>query len=447
MPEPAKPRLREVQRHQLLAAIELDQLVGPEHPVRTVWQYVEALDLSPLLASIKAVEGSPGRDATDPKILLSLWLWAFTQGVGSARALETLCQEHHAYRWLVGGVSLNYHTLASFRSSNADVLDGFLQTHVTALLHAGLIELTCVAQDGLRTRASAGASSFHRPASLAECQQAVQAQRQALQRQEGEAPDAVSRRQQAARQRHARERQERLAQAQQVAAELGTQQAERARGRPKEAQRLQGPDRTPRGSTTDPEARRMKMPDGGTRPAYNLQCATTAETGIIVAVAVTNQGNDSGLMGPMLEQIEKRYQQRPQRMLVDGGFNSKQDVEEAQARGITVYTALKNERKDQAAGKNPYRPKAADGPGMAALRVRMGTAAAKTDYQKRSIAEWVNAGMRQRGLSRLTVRGSLKVRAVLLWQALVHNLWQTQRLRQGQKHPQSWPEILRAATV
>lgn len=445
MEDAPKPRLRQVDRSRVIPATSIDELVGPDHPVRAIWDYVGGLDLSPLLATIKAVEGVPGRNATDPQILLAVWMWAVCDGIGTARGVEALCRDHAAYRWLAGGVSLNYHLLATFRSSHEAALDRFLEAHVSALLQQGLIELACVALDGMRTRASAGTGSFRRAASIAECQKLVHEQIEQLKRQEGEALDAVSRRQQAARQRHAQERSERLAAARRAAEELGAQQAERVRLHPREAEQRKTKDKPARASTTDPEARRMKMPDGGIRPAYNVQCATTTQTGLIVAVAVTNQGSDGGLLGPMLEQIEQSYQKKPSQVLVDGGYSSRDDVEAAHGRDIAVYMPLKNEREESAAGKDPYAPKPGDKAGMQALRTRMGTEEAKQLYKQRAAtAEWVNAGMRQRGLYRVTVRGVAKVRAVVLLQALVHNLWQTIRLVRTKKPQTSWQGILRA---
>jgi len=445
MDETRKPRLRQVDRTTVVPAIVLDKLVGPNHPVRAIWDYVSVIDLTPLLDTIRALEGVPGRNATDPKILLALWMWATSDGIGTARAVDLLCREHNAYRWLAGGVSLNYHTLASFRSTHEAQLDGFLEQHVSALLHQGLIDLSCVAQDGMRTRASAGSGSFRRTVSIEECHKLVKEQIALLKRQEEEPLDAVSRRQLAAQQRHAKERLERLTKAKQAAEELGAKQAERVRLHPKEAEQRGTKDKPARGSTTDPDARRMKMADGGTRPGYNVQCATTVDSGIIVGVAVTNQGSDGGLMGEMLDQIEEAYEKKPESYLVDGGFSSKADVENAHARGIVVYAPLKNEKEELAACKDPYSAKAGDKAGMKALRARMGTKEAKELYKKRSsTAEWVNAGMRLRGLYQLTVRGLSKVRAVVVLQALVHNLWQTIRMLTKTKQEWNWTEILRA---
>jgi hypothetical protein len=189
----------------------------------------------------------------------------------------------------------------------------------------------------------------------------------------------------------------------------------------------------------------MKMPDGGTRPAHNVQATTTTETGIIVKVSVSNQGSDGGLMGPMLDAVEESYGERPAQCLVDGGFCSKEEVELAQKGGTVVYCPLRNEKKDLLLGKDPYSPKAGDSAAVAAWRRRMGTAEAKELYKKRaSTAEWVNAGMRNRDLYQVTVRGRSKVCAVVLLQALVHNLFQTIRLCSAKKPERKWTEILRA---
>ena len=161
------PRLREPQRDQIaLRAVDIESLIGEDNPVRLIWSYVEELDLSELENRIKARGDRPGHPATSPRPLLALWLYATSEGVGSARALERLCESHDAYRWLCGGVSVNYHLLADFRVSCADLLDRLLSEHLAALAKAGLVNLETLAQDGVRVRASAGAASFRREATL-----------------------------------------------------------------------------------------------------------------------------------------------------------------------------------------------------------------------------------------------------------------------------------------
>ena len=422
------PRLRRPEREQgEMRVASLDQLLPGDHLVRVVWDYVSGVDIAPLLEQIKAVPGEPGRDATDPRLLLALWLYATIDGVGSARTLDGLCREHLAYQWLCGGVSLNYHTLADFRSQQTTFLDRLLTDSVATLLHEGLIELKRVAQDGMRVRASAGASSFRREKSLQACLVEAEAQVQALKNQVDEDSQAATRRQQAARERAARDRQERLQQAlaERVKLLALRQQQNKEKGVKFEADAL-------RVSPTDPEARRMKMPDGGTRPGFNPQFATTTESGVIVGVDVTNVGSDAGQMQPMLEQIEERYQQLPEQMLVDGGFTTLHDIEQAEQDKVAILGPIKNEATKKAKGEDPYQPRPKDGPGVAAWRQRMGTPEAQTLYRLRaSTAEWVNAGARNRGLYQVQVRGRQKVLAVALLHALVHNLLRARALRQA----------------
>jgi transposase len=419
------PRLQLPERHQMkIDERSLDQLLPPEHMARTVWTYVDGLDLTPLLARIKAVEGSAGQPTIDPRILLSLWLLATVEGVGSAREVDRLTRAHIAYEWICGEVSVNYHTLADFRSENEKFLNQLLTDSVAALLKQGLVKLNEVAQDGLRVRANAGAKSFRREESLTDCLEKAKQQVEALRTQLDEDDGAVSRRQQAARQRAARERQERV--------EEALRQRQKLAERQEEAKKEKGAKRKePRASTTDPEARTMKMPDGGFRPGYNVEFATDTTSGIVVGVDVVNVGSDSGQLLPMVEQIEKRYEQTPERMLADGDFANLDDIETLHnEHEAEVYSPVKNAEKEKEKGNDPYQPKPKDSPGVAKWRVRMGTPEAQTIYKRRAqTAEWVNARVRNFGLRQVLVRGLKKVRATALLYALAHNLMQTVLLK------------------
>jgi transposase len=406
---PQAPRVLTANRSQVeLRPVDLEALLPADHRARLVWQFVEALDLSELYGQIRAVEGHAGRPAIDPKILLALWLYATLEGVGSARALARLCEQHDAYRWIVGGVSVNAHTLADFRVGQVEVIDRLLTQSVAALLKAGAVTLERVAQDGMRVRASAGAASFRRGKTLKRCLREAKAQVEALRRELEADPAATERRQQAARQRAAEERKRRLEKALAVLPEVA--QKKPAAEREEKA----------RVSTTDPEARVMKMADGGYRPAYNAQLATDTGSQVIVGVEVTDAGTDQGQLGEMRAQLRDRYGREPEAMLVDGGFAKLEEIEVAHAAGCVVYAPLVQPRD---ASRDPYQPLARDGPGVAAWRVRMGTEEAKAIYKQRAAtAECVNALARNRGLRQLPVRGRIKAKAILLWQALAQNL-------------------------
>jgi transposase len=414
---PGRPRLRTANRQQIVfRTAALDDLIPPDHPARIVWEFVEGLDLSPLYDAIKSVAGTAGRPAIDPKILMALWTYATIDGVGSARQLDKLCHDHDAYRWLLGDVTINYHTLADFRTDPVELLDRLLTESVAALLAEGLVDLQRVAQDGMRVRARAGAASFRRRPTLEEALAEAEAQVEALRAELEHDPAAGDRRRQAARQRAARERAERIRDA------LDRLPALEARKKPEDRAKA-------RCSTTDADATVMKMGDGGFRPAYNVEFATATDSQIIVGVEVVTVGSDAGQMVPMVEQIDERYDQRPKEMLIDGGFaqHDQIDAVSGAAIGCTVYAPVPAP-KDKTVDR--YAPKPGDSPAVAAWRQRMGGDVAKAIYKERAAtAECVNAQARNRGLIQLRVRGRLKAKAIALWYALAHNLMRAVSLR------------------
>lgn len=397
----------------------LDQLLPSDHAARVVWEFVGKLDLSEFYADIKAVEGRPGQPPVDPAILLALWLLATIEGFGSARELSRLCTTHLAYEWLCGEVGVSHHLLSDFRSAHPERLEKLLVQVLASLMNQGLVTLHRVAQDGMRVRASAGGSSFRRKGKLQEHLRAAQAQVEALKNQLDEDAGAADRRSKSAKARAAQERLARVAEALAQLPELEAKMDRRKKGDGEKA----------RCSTTDPDARRMKMADGGTRPAYNVQLATTDETRLIVGWDVTNVGADGGLMTPMVEQIKTHFGQRPQEYLTDGGFSSQHDIEELASHGTMVFTPVKEEEQKRAKGEDPFAGRPGDSPTIAAWRERMGTAAAQALYKLRpSIAEFPNAVFRNRGLRQFLVRGLQKVKATTLWQVLAFNLTRLQSL-------------------
>ena len=413
-PKP-QPRLRCADRQTLLPAMLLEDLLAPEHLARTVWQFVQGLDLRPLLETIRSVEGRPGRPAIDPQILVALWLYATIEGIGSARAVAGLCANHHGFCWLCGGVEVNYHTLADFRVAHLDFLDELLTHSVATLMEQGLVDLNRVAQDGMRVRASAGAASFRRRPTLERCLQDAQTQVQRLRDEIATDPGEASRRQQKARGRAAREREERIRKALERMPEMEAKKADA-----KEKARV---------STTDPETPVMKMADGGFRPAYNVQLSTDTASQVIVGIEVSTSGSDQGQMAPMVEQIHERYEQYPKDVLVDGGFVKHDDIDTVSApeQGCTVYGPVP---KPKDASQDRYTPRATDSAAVAAWRQRMATPEAQAIYKDRAAtAECVNALARNRGLRQLLVRGVAKVKAVALWYAIAHNLLRAVSLR------------------
>jgi transposase len=411
------PRLRVPHRNQVeMNWSSLDERLDPDSPARIVWSLACQLDLDAWLREIKAIENHVGRDATDPRLLVALWVFATLKGVGSARELARLCNDHLAFQWLCGGVSVNYHMLADFRSQGGEKWDELLTQIVATLMAEGLVTLQRVAQDGMKVRADAGKSSFRSAGRLEEFLEEARQQVETLKQLAETNPDELTQRQRAAREHAAKDRQERIGEA--------IRQCEALRQEREKSAKQSGRKPTEaRASTTDPEARVMNFSDGGFRPGYNVQYATDTASGIIVGVEVTHAGTDSEQMPPMLDQLEERYQRIPDAMVVDGGFASMDAIESTEERGCTVYAPVKDAEKQKKAGQDPYARKKKDSDATAAWRQRMGQEASKLVYRLRSqTAEWVNALCRNRGMRQLPVRGRTKCRIVATLYAITHNL-------------------------
>jgi transposase len=331
----APPRMHSPNREQLISSMTIDELLEPDHPARAVWAYVDGLDLTPLYDRIRARGSLAGRPAIDPHVLVALWLYATLSGFVSAREVADLCIRHDAFKWLVGGVSVNYHTLADFRTDNPEFVEQLLKQSVDVLRQQGVVDLQRIAQDGIRIRASAGAASFRRRETLERLLQEAEAEVRRLKRElaakasEPAAQQEVvagqvsaglspSPQQQAAAMRHAEERLERIEEALQRLPEM-------------EEKIKPDQDKEARVSTTDPQATVMKMADGGYRPAYNIEYATACQGQVIVGVDAVTKGTDWGQLPPMLDQIENRVGECPKEVLVDGGFVNLKDITDVQS--------------------------------------------------------------------------------------------------------------------
>jgi transposase len=420
-------RLRKPERRQLGMVVQCaDDLVRALHPVRTVMAVVEKLDVSGFCEPIRAREGTAGRDATDPRLLVGLWLYGCVRGIGSARELARRCDESAPFRWLCGGVSVNHRLLSDFRTDHAEALDALFTQVLVTLVDKKLVRVSRISQDGVRIRVSAGSSSFRREERLQ--QLLVQAQQQVLELgKQLESPAqsaAVTTRQKAARKRAAESRQRRLEQAIAQLPELKKKQAEAAQraGQGKCGDQIRA--RQPRVSTTDAATRGMKMANGGFNPAANVQLATDTESRAILGVAVSNEGSDSaGLSEPMRQQVEQRTGGKVEQHLVDGGYLRMEDIVDAHQQGVELFVPPKPARNPQNRG-HELEPKPSDSEAIGAWKQRMGSEEGKKIYKQRAAtSETVNAELRTyRGLVPLTVRGLNKIKCVALWCALAYNL-------------------------
>jgi len=478
-PTPAAKRLKRIDRSQVCwGAIDIEKLIEPDHPARGIWAMVMQLDLTELEDKIRSVEGRAGQSSYDPRMLMALWIYSYSEGIGSARELSRMCEYEPGCQWLTAMTEVNYHTLADFRGQHKKELDRIF-TQVLGLLSAeGLIEMKRITHDGTKIKAHAASKSFHRRKRLHEHLQMARKHVEAMSKPEtGELTARVIE----ARKRASRDQQQRLEEALKELEEL--QQTR--------------PDQEVRVSETDPQARVMKQADGGFAPSYNVQISTDAAHGIIVGVDVTQAGNDCDQLVEAVQRVKDNTGQMPEQVLVDGGYTMKNANIEAMAeqgidlngpvvesnpeaslrqRGIqpafypdkfrydqTTDTfrcptdnALLLVRKHQREGRveYSYRASATDcqscpfqdqccpktsprsvvriehSPAVQAFREKMATEDAKQLYRTRAqIAEFPHAWVKEKlGLRQFRLRGRPKVGAEALWVCMTYNIQQWLRL-------------------
>jgi transposase len=411
--------------------IDLEALLPSDHRARIVMRFVEGLDLSALYDAIKAREGEPGRPPPDPAVLMGLWLYATIEGVGSARQLDRLAQSDLAYRWIAGGVPLNYHGLADFRVAHVEVLDRLLTESVTALIKAGVISLTEIAVDGTKVRANASRGSFKTADRLARIEAAVEQRLSTLKAEIEKDPKASSQRRLAAKERAAREVKERADRARAALDKVRAEKERRAKTHPQDEAKKKS---EPSASLSDPDARIMRFPDNAVRPAYNAQVAGTPRKGIIVSVEMTDRRNDSGLAMPMVDDMVRRYGETPENLLIDTHYATSDDIAALAAHPagpVTVFAPLPTERDDvKPATLASRRSKRAREPeSVKEWRSRMGTQAGQDTYRLRKLIERLNAHLKNHGFGFMPVRGLLKAKAIALWHALANNLMAAHRLQ------------------
>lgn len=480
-----RARIKPIDRNQMMMRpVDVERLIEEDHPARGIWEFVGQLDLRAYEKPIEAVEGVAGRPVWDPRLLISLWIYAYSRGIGSAREISRRLQYDPAFQWLAGLEVINHHSLSDFRVAYDKELTELFTNTLGVMSAEGLVSLERVMHDGTKVRAMAGADSFRREETLLKHLEAARQQVEAM----GDPRADESARQRAARQRAARERKERLEQALEELAKIRQTKSD-----PKEQA-------SARVSLSDPTSRIMKDGNGGYGPNYNVQISTDAKNKIIVGAGVGQNASDSGELMPAVERIEQNLGKTPQQLVSDGGFTNRQNIIESAAKAIDFIGSFP-EHNEQSEGQlrrrgvapefyvqafqydpqqdcyrcpagallprtgQENRPgvshykyraepnicsqcrfkeqccpqnasqgrsitRAVDASQVQAFKQKMQSEQAKAIYRERgAIAEFPNAWIKEKlELRRFHVRGLLKARLETLWVCLTYNIQQWIRL-------------------
>jgi transposase len=487
-PQHGELKLRTVNRQQtVMAQIDVEELISADHKARAIWELVGRMDLSRFTEPLRTTRGCAGRAAWDPRLLVSLWVYAYSEGISSAREIERIMAWEPAMQWLSGLETVNAHTLSDFRVEHRAALDGLFAQLLAVLAGEGLVDLSQVMHDGSKIRAQAGADSFRREKTLRERLQ--QAQEAVKQMGDPEAEASSKTGKKSAKERCLRERAKRLESALEELTEI---QAAQAREK-KEAEA--------RVSLSEPEARNMRHGDNAIAPSYNAQISTESGHKVIVGVHLSQCSSDAQSLMPAVKEVEKNLEMKPEQIVVDGGFTNRKNIIECASQGIDLIGSLPSpEERSEAAMKSQgidpafaphrfrileegkslqcpagcrleyvrqsvkggdryhqYQAKGQDcqacrhhpqcfpknaGQGrtvsirveekaeVAAFRKKMESEESKAAYRRRGeVAEFPNAWIKDKlGVRKFRVRGLVKAGSELLWACLTYNIMQWVRL-------------------
>ena len=471
-----QPLIRYVNRQQMSwRAVDVEHLIDEDHPARAIWALLGRLNLSAFYRAIESSTEEGGRPAFDPQLLISLWVYAYSQGIGSAREVARRCEYDPAFQWLTGLAEVNHHTLADFRVEKQKELDELFTQVLAALSKEGLITLEQVMQDGTKIKALASSRSYRQEETI---RKHLERARLRVAEMGDPRNDESSPKAKKAQARARREQQERLESALE---ELEKWQARKSGEKAKRETRV---------STSDPHARAMHQSDGGLALSYNAQISTDAAHGLIVGVAVTQEANDSGQLLPAVDRVEQRLKKTPQQLVADSGYTTRENIEKMAGREIDFLGTMRQEDTPRGANlPNRFPPSAflyqpeknhcvcpegkvlhpmgqrKRGPGMIyhlyearfedcrtcprkpeccpdnqkngrsvaqleespvvmAFRKKMASEKAREQYRRRGrIVEFCHAWIKSKlGLRQFHVRGLKKVQMEMLWACLTYNL-------------------------
>jgi transposase len=293
----------------MMVNICVDELIPADHKARAIWELAGRLELERFAETVKTVAGSAGRPAWDPRLLVSVWVYAYSEGIGSAREIARLAQYEPGLQWLCGLAEINHHTLSDFRVEHKTALDDLFAEMLALLEKEELLSLERVMHDGTKIRAQAGSDTFRREKTVQDHLERARSVVAGM----GDPREDRDRRE-AARERAARERFDRL---ERVAEELKKIQAEQ-----KPAKRAEA-----RVSLSEPEARLMKHGDNAIAPSYNVQISTDAKQKAVVGVHLSQSSSDAASLPEAVQQIENNLGRKPEQMVVDGGFTNRGSIE------------------------------------------------------------------------------------------------------------------------
>ena len=314
-------------RHQTtLLPPSIDDYVSENNPVRAIDAYVTTLDLVGLHIQTGDTGLTAGQPAFHPALLIKLYLYGYMNGIRSSRKLEREASRNLEVIWLADNLKPSYKTIANFRKDNSTALTAINKDFVLLCRHLNLFKGDEVAVDGSFFKADASKDSIYTAKKLAkqlaELDEKIAAYQQQLAEQDSRDDKAGV---------------GGLVDDQDLADKIELLKKKQAEKKSLQDQLVASNDTQL--STVDRDARLLTK-RGQSTAGYNVQIAVDGQHKLLVAVAVTQDGNDSQQLMPMLEKAKEILQSEQMVGLADSGYYSGEQIKLAHEKGLEIYVPI-----------------------------------------------------------------------------------------------------------
>ena len=139
-------------RNQVVLLPEtLDDYVGMENEVRVIDAFIDGLDIKTM--GFKAEAAREGRPGYDPRDMLKLYMYGYSNHIRSSRRLQKEAARNVEVMWLLKKIVPDFRCIADFRKDNAKAIKEVFRAFVKLCNGAGLLSHESVVIDGSKFRA------------------------------------------------------------------------------------------------------------------------------------------------------------------------------------------------------------------------------------------------------------------------------------------------------
>jgi transposase len=324
---------------RLLFPSNIFDLLPDDHECYLYNDIFQQLDTS----SLENKYSRKGQNAYHPRLIVSILIYSYSQGVFSSRQIEKRCNEDLSFMYIAGMNCPNFRVLSDFRKNNSDFFHECFKQSVMLAMELGLASLGHVSLDGSKFKADTSKHKAMSHKRLKEKEKELMAEIDSLiekankfdeeedkdykEKTGYEIPEDL------------KYKEERLAKIQ--AAKEALEKREEELNPEKE---IEGRKQI---SFADTDARIMGK-KGNFDYQYNGQICVDEDNQIIVAQHLSQNANDKKEIEPAIKNIQETTGTLPSKLSADNGYMSGDNLEALEAADLDAYVATdKGEKKNK----------------------------------------------------------------------------------------------------